>query len=184
MRSIRFALLALAAAVTLKAAPAHAGFMAEPYLGYKMGNYDGGTAASKGDLSGVSIGARVGYAFPVIFVAADYSILPSGSVDWDNGGDTDVTNDQLLIDVGVSLPLIRAYAGYGLMNDFKFDGGAKLTGGSLWKLGVGTTILPFVAINLEYQNAEHDKAELGGLEGDTDAKSNAFMLSVSLPLEW
>ncbi len=181
MRSIRFALLALVAAVSLKAAPAQAGFMLEPYLGYKMGKFDNNGV--KGDLSGVSVGARAGYAFPVIFIAADYSVLASGEVDWDNSalGKSDVTNNQLLLDVGVSLPLIRAYAGYGLSNEFKFDGGSKLKGGTLWKLGVGTTILPFVAINLEYQNAEHDKAD--GVEVD-GVKSNAFMLSASVPLEW
>lgn len=181
MRVLRFALLGLVAAFTLKAAPASAEVLFEPYLGYKMGTFDNN--GTKGDLTGAAVGARLGIAFPVVFIAADYSILSGGEINWDSNalGKSDITNDQLYVDVGVSLPLIRGYAGYGLINDLKFKNGAKLTKGTLWKLGVGTTILPFVAINLEYQNAEHDKAD--GVEVD-GVKSNAFMLSLSVPFEF
>lgn len=181
LRPLRFAVLGLIAAVSLKAAPAMADVLLEPYVGYKMGNFDNNGV--KADLSGTVVGARLGVAFPVIFIAADYSVLTNGELDWDdaNRGKTNLTGSQLFADVGVSLPLVRAYAGYGLINELKPDGSETIKKGDLWKLGVGTTIFPFIAINLEYQNAKHDKQGNNELSGVT---SDAFMLSVSLPLEF
>jgi Outer membrane protein beta-barrel domain len=181
MRSLRFALFGLVAALVMKATPASADALVEPYLGYKMGTFDNNGA--KGDLTGVALGARVGFAFPVVFIAADYSVLTGGSIDWDAAasGETDITGSDLYATVGVSLPLIRAYAGYGVMNKLKPDGSAEIKDGTHIKLGVGTTILPFVAINLDYQTSDWDK------QGDTKidgVKSNVFMLSASVPFEF
>jgi hypothetical protein len=186
LRNCRFLALGLLASLTLLVArPAKAGLLIEPYLGYELGTYSytSITPNENYDFSSANLGARVGYAFPIVFVAADYSVLLGANLKNGPSGSSEgtATGNQLFVDVGASLPLIRFYGGYGLTNTLtqttnSID--AKAEGGTAFKLGVGTTILPIVAINLEYIHSEFDK-----LNGDSAGKSKAnfYMLSVSLP---
>lgn len=170
MRSFRFVLLAALAAVTFTSAPAKAGLLLEPYIGYGIGTI--GEGAGEGDLKAPYLGARVGMTFPILFLAADYMMPVGGEVedaDLDGGGD-------LFAVVGASLPLLRAYAGYGFVRSLKFDGGGELEDGNAIKLGVGTTILPFVAINFEYITGKYE-------EGSAETDSSLMMLSASVPFD-
>ena len=188
MRGLRLLSLGVLASLTLLAArPAKAGLLIEPYLGYELGKYSS-TSLNPNvdyDFSSANLGARVGYAFPVVFVAADYSILLGGNLKNGTQGAVDgtATGNQLFVDVGASLPLVRFYGGYGLTNTFTQTSNStdtKAEGGSAFKLGVGTTILPMVAINVEYIHSEFDKIN-GNSAGKS--KANFYMLSLSLPFD-
>jgi hypothetical protein len=143
-----------------------------------------GTPSSDADLTSGALGLRLGAAFPIVFVAADYSLLVGGSLKSNSGTKFDASGNQLFAEVGAQLPLVRAYLGYGLMNTLQADGNGvsvKYEGGTAIKAGVGTTIMPMFAVNLEYITSTYDK--VGGVS-TSDMKSDFFMLNVSLPLEF
>jgi hypothetical protein len=185
MRGLRLLVLGLATAVTLSSVPAKAGLLLEPYLGYQFGKFkDSSVGGSDADYSGATLGARVGATFPILFIALDYSLPVSGTLKPSGGSNIDVTGGQLFAEVGASLPLIRAYLGYGLSNWYELKASgltAKYEGGTAIKAGVGTTILPMVAINLEYQTQKFDK--VGGVT-TSDYKADLFMINASLPFEF
>lgn len=181
----------LFAVVLLFAAhPAKADLYLEPYLGYGSGELKLGSSTYT--MSGSGIGARVGFSLPIFFVAADYAMgsgkanLKSGS-----GSSGDYSSSDLFAVVGARLPLIRAYAGYGLMNSVtaKGNGADSTLTGTAMKFGVGFSGLPFVAINLEYITETYNKLKSGGAEYDIKsggiidkASAGMYMLTVSLPL--
>lgn len=180
--------------------PAQAGLLLEPYIGYEVGtleaDYTSGGGTLKYDTSGVTFGARVGYTFPAMFwVGLDYSIS-SGDADVDSDPGNNYQSDtgqrsSLFAVVGIDLPiLLRVYAGYGFMNEFKIDDSASSTyTGSAVKVGLGFTSLPFVSLNAEYIMSTYDTFEANGVERDigsapfSDAKQNALMLSASVPFD-
>ncbi len=185
-----FKVLVLTALTTFSvfaASTAKAGLLIEPYLGYELGTLEQQIpilGTFKGDMSTAQLGAKVAFTFPILFIGADYS-LPVGGTIKDQSSSTkyDVTGSQLFVLVGASLPMIRAYAGYGLINVLELKnqvggGTTRYEGGTAIKLGVGTTMLPFVAINLEYILSNYDK--INGTS-NSNGKSNFFMLNVSLP---
>jgi hypothetical protein len=185
MRGLRFLTLGLLVSLTVLAVrPAKANILLEPYLGYELGKFSYATTPSSTsyDFSSAVLGARVGYQFAMVFVAADYDLLLGGNLKNGTNGapDSTVKGSQLFADVGVSLPLIRAYAGYGFVNSLTATANSFDTtsdGGSAFKLGVGTTILPLVAFNLEYIHTDYDKVT----NSTVKSSSNVYMLNVSLP---
>ena len=184
MTGIRtYALMALAALTVLSSVPAKASILLEPYLGYELGKHDSPASNSSFDFSSAVLGARLAYEFPVVFVGVDYMTPLGGTAKQTSGGSTsyDVTGSALYAEVGFQLPLIRGYLGYGLLHDETFKNGAstKFDGGTAVKVGIGTTILPAVAINLEYLNSTYEKANGNTLSSND--KDNYYMLSVSLP---
>jgi hypothetical protein len=186
MRGLRFFALVLVASIgLLTARPAHAAILLEPYLGYEFGKLKySGTPSADFDVTSAALGARLGYAFPVVFIAADYSTLLGGSAKDSAGNKADATGSQLFAEVGAHLPLIRGYLGYGLMNTLELSSNGtstKFENGTAIKAGIGTTILPMVAINLEYITSTYDK--VGGIT-TSNYKSDLFMLNVSLPFEF
>jgi len=187
MRGLRLLTLGLVSTLAMFAArPAQAGILLEPYLGYELGTmtYTGVSPNVNFSLSSAALGVRAGVTFPIIFVAADYSMLVGGKMTQDDAASTkwDATGSQLFAEVGAQLPLIRAYIGYGLMNTLEGTSNGttnKDEGGTAIKVGVGTTFFPLVAVNLEYIMSNYDKYN-GNSPSDT--KSNFYMLNVSLPL--
>lgn len=186
---------ALAVMIGMSSA-AHAGILIEPYLGYEMGDfyykYAGGSTEYKDSLSGVGYGMRLGYKFLLPWVALDYT-SGSGTAKRDSAAsstDQDFTRSSLGAVVGVDLPLIRAWAGYGFSNEATLkgvNGGAdtKIKGNYL-KAGVGLGFIPFVSLNLEYKINEVKKVDLGSGEQDKSAvydsvKNDTIMVSVSVP---
>lgn len=185
MRTLK--LLALSAVLSLgvlSTSTAKAGLLLEPYLGYELGKLDyTGTPSSSADLSSVALGARVAFTLPVLFVGVDYGLPIGGTLKDSSGNKADVSGSQLFAIVGASLPLVRAYVGYGLMTSLesKFSNvTTKYEGGTAFKLGVGTTLFPLTAINLEYINTTYDK--VGGVT-TSNYKSGFFMLNVSIPFQ-
>jgi opacity protein-like surface antigen len=191
-----FAVLAVALGMS---SAAHAGILVEPYLGYEMGDLKYKFAAGNSDqadhtdsTSGMAYGLRVGYKFLIPWVALDYTGGTATVKPDPTGSDYDLTKSSLGAVVGVSLPLIRAWAGYGFSNEITKKGtagnpDAKFKGNYL-KAGVGLGILPLVDINLEYKINDLKKVDLGAGAGDQDKsaiydsnKYDTIMISVSLP---
>jgi opacity protein-like surface antigen len=181
---------------------AHAGILIEPYLGYETGDstykfvssIDPSGTEFKDSLSGVSYGMRLGYKFLLPWIALDYtSGTGTDKVDSKfSSTNSDFTRTSLGAVVGVNLPLIRAWAGYGFSNELTLKGAngtpdTKMKGTYL-KAGVGLGFLPFVSVNLEYKINDIKKVDLGYGAGEQDksavfdsTKNDTIMLSVSVP---
>lgn len=163
-----------------------AGLLVEPVLGYTVGQkldigglkeYDGGR--------GMSYGGRLGYQNGPIQIGADYlkSSIDMNSSDFDENADI----TEWAAFVGMEFPiLLRGYAGY----IFSAEGETELNNvstdlkdGNGFKLGVGLTPLPFLDINLEYRNGTFDKYRQNGVNISQDVDYEAYMLSISLPLD-
>lgn len=157
--------------------------MVEPYLGYSTGTV---TVTSNSDSSSNTkhtlTGVRLGYLSPALFWGALDYVVGVGSKVSTGSNDFDADRSNLFLDIGANLPLIRVWGGYGILNNLviKSTGSsATYSGGSMLKLGVGTTILPLVSLNLEYITGNFGSYP-GGI---TAGKENMTVFSVSLPLE-
>lgn len=150
-----------------------AGVLFEPYLGFEMGS----TKNPGGDMDGTVLGARVAYELPVFFwFGVDYTMSVSQKLKPDNFGNSDAKRSALYAVAGVDFPILfRAWLGYGVMNEIKFDNG-KVDGGDAMKIGVGFTGLPFVSLNLEMINEKFKE------QGGSRFENNSYVFSVSLPL--
>lgn len=180
-----------------------AGIMLEPYIGYESGTqsakykstYSPSPSTDLGGvISGVNLGARLGYDFLGFWAALDYQ-TGSGQIKFDNSSikSSDMNRSTTGLTAGFNFPiLLRVWAGYILKEETKFKGtGTEDTlNGNGYKLGVGYQGLPFFSLNLEYYNRNYtDNA--GSLKnagfnfGDAyaDYKHGTYMISLSLPLD-
>lgn len=177
------------ASILCLSATANAGLLVEPYAGYGFGKFNDKTTPSKGDVSGGAIGARLGGTFTMVFVAADLMTTISGKTKYTSGntGSFDTTNTAVYADVGVDLPVIRAWGGYGIVNNLTIKtpiGDEKLSGGSHFKLGVGFHVIPMLSLNVEYLVDTFKKAKVGALSGTTDTTANEVLLTASVPFSF
>ena len=168
----------IALAVLVSYVPAHADLLLEPYAGYYFGDSDDGS--SKDDVTGPGFGARIGYQSLGFMVGGDFM---TGSWEADGNPKSDITPKVLGVFAGYNFPiLLRVYGVYGLSTKSDVEsssGNFELTGDSI-KLGVGTTILPFVSVNLEYITSTYDEAD--GQALTPEIKQKIYGISVSLPL--
>jgi len=188
---IKQTLVALFALVSLSA---NAGFLVEPYLGYKVGSGDqGGVTPIDYTLNGPSLGGRLGYQFLGLMGGVDYSF---GSIDLEAavtvaGVETKSTSSQDQKDLGVFLGydfpiLLRAWATYYLSSKLTQSNDDENSGGG-YGLGVGFTGLPFVSLNVEYRALSYDEF-FNSSTGQTSTRANKIenkeiLFSVSLPLD-
>jgi hypothetical protein len=191
-QSLRTTGLVCALFISLSALTVKADLLLEPYVGYQVsGAFESKVSGipAKSTSSGAAFGARVGWSLPIVWLAGDVRRV-SGKLKPEGGGTDDSFEEtQLGAVVGADLPMVRAYAGYMLMNELKDTGDGSSFKGSALKFGAGFTGLPFVSLNLEYTMSTYDKVVSAGIEvspeslGLSDLKSNSLMLSVSLPFE-
>lgn len=148
-----------------------------------------GDASSKS--SGTVLGGRIGYSLPILmWFGIDYSFSTGGKYKPDNGAaQGDLTRNDLYAMVGVDLPiLLRAWAGFGLMNSVttkdSTGGESKTKGGTKLKAGVGLGFIPFVSINLEAWNHKGYKLESAGVETTAAlAEDSGVGLGISVPFD-
>lgn len=181
----------VAAALVSVAAPsvARADIMIEPFVGYHAGTVK---VNSDETISGVGYGARLGYEFLLLYGALDYE-ADQGTLST-SGGDASLNGQNIWLDLGVRLPLVRAWVGYGVQNNF----GATISGvtstlkGTGYKAGVAFTGIPLICINLEYRMVTFNTYNAGTGSGDQSLSaagisngtySGAFV-SVSLPISF
>jgi hypothetical protein len=180
--------------LTLGFAPvaAFADLLIEPGLAYRSGTYDGGTAATKGKVSGVGLNARLAYEFTIVFAGLDlgYSF---GTATPDSGSSSDTTAVSVGPVVGASLPMLplRFWLAYYMMDyaTLKSTGTPAydlINNGTAIKVGAGYTIIPLVSVNLDYVTHTYTKSEdkILGVTGDLNPniKGTDIFLSVSVPL--
>lgn len=179
--------------VLMATTTANAGMLVEPYIGLEKGKtaMDAGVLGSADhDTSGAVLGARLGYTLPALFwFGLDYMLTTGGKGAAKNGigaVDYDFTRSDLYVVAGFNFPiLVRAWLGYGVMNEMKTDTSgtsSKLDGGTHTKLGVGFTGLPFVSINLEMYNHAPEKVDGNSFAAGSSLKDAGFLLTASLPL--
>jgi hypothetical protein len=173
---------------------AHAGFLIEPYLGYRSGDLKTTTLSNvsgKEKYTSPVIGARLGWSFLGLWTGFDYEMGTSGESKPESGPSIDVDSSVAYLAVGYNLPVMfRAWAGYGLIAELNRETAStksKIYGGAPVKIGFGYTGLPLVSINFEYFMWEPKKIESGGIKSKisnsySKYELNAMMLSVSIPL--
>ena len=189
-----FALGGVVVIATLVSHQAKADLLIEPYIGAGIGelkaSYSDGSGDLKYNTDGINVGARVALALPIIYFGADFDLQVSQAKVDSNPhsyfGDTSLTSQALFGFVGVHLPLLRAWAGYGVLDrlDFASSNGysARKFSGNAWKVGAGFTGLPFIDLNVEYISSTFtDRPSIGGATFDK-ATQGTVLLSASLPL--
>lgn len=157
----------------------YAGLYIEPNLNYMISgkNKDNTPGGRDSDLSGLQYGARAGMSFTMFSFGVDYT-LGKISAD-DDVTKVDLDTSELGAFARVGLPLLQVYAAY-LFNakaDFTVGGTDGSYKGSGYKLGVGYTGLPFIAINLEYKVIKYDDGSFSPIDSDL----SGILIGVSAP---
>ncbi len=128
---------------------------------------------------GPAFGARAGYGVGPLGVALDF--MTTGTLKEDRNFDGKMTNIGATFMLG--LPIIRFWAGYIFSSQLKLetDGLSGTEQGSGFKLGTGWSIFPLLSLNLEYLMLNYDSMKYDDFQ-DTSRKTNAFLLSLSMPI--
>lgn len=188
------------------ATSAQAGILLEPYAGYFVETFNGTvkntTASQEVKTSSLGLGARAGYALPMIplWFAVDYFMHPETSASFSGNttaaADLKTSRTTVSLDVGAELPAVpvRFWLGYAFMdnwhtnnttNNFETD----WTGTAI-KLGGGYKVIPLLSINLEYTMHTADKYKTAGQPDRSatdvydDPKTSTITLSVSAPFSF
>ncbi len=174
---------------------AHAGVLAEPFVGYSMGTSSvtvvSGTSASS-KTSGAEYGARIGYRFPMGLVLAGEYAGGSGTIKYDSGSADDTYSETAMgLVVGYEHGMYRVWAGYGISDQFtdKQTGGDYVYKGTNLKIGVGIEPIHHLSVNFEYIMPKYTKYTAGGVDTDVSTTyskfdTSAMVLSISAPFEF
>jgi hypothetical protein len=165
------------------ATPARADILLEPYLKYDVTGSDN-INGTNSTLTGPGFGARVGYQALLFFFALDYGIT-NGTVTT-NGSSNSFTQNQAFVEVGVHVPLLRAWAGYGFLDSSTTNTNPNITiSGSALKIGLGFTGLPLVSINLEYTMDTYTQEKYNSTTTSlSSSNGNTVALGVSIPFSF
>lgn len=184
---MKFAQLILLVLAFLMIRPTEAGVLIEPLVGFNANSKievdtAGGEKASGG--MGLGYGGRLGYQNYGFQLGVDYL---NSSIDMDDSEfKKNVDTSEWAAFVGFKFPiLVKVYAGYifSATGETKDQNGGKMdfNDGTGVKVGVGTTLLPFLDINLDFRRGTFSEKKVGGVKTDVDTDYSAYMLSVSLP---
>jgi hypothetical protein len=172
---------------------AHAGFLAEPFLGYESGSTQATTiagASATSSFSGFDYGARLGYIFGKGFwLAAEYT--GASGTDKDSSSSTDYTKTVTSLVFGYDFGKYNIWAGYGFSDKitYKTTSGDLYYSGTNMKIGFGYDLANHVAVNVEYIIPKYTKA--GSAAGEVDISTQlskydapSAVLSVSFPFDF
>ncbi len=178
--------------VTAKAKAAD--FLIEPYAGVGFGELKATYSDGSGDLryktDGLNVGTRLAIQLPIFYFGVDYDLQFSQAKTDNNPhsyfGDTSMTGQALFAIAGIHIPLLRAWAGYGVLDRVNFASNngysSRQFSGSALKLGVGFTGLPFIDLNVEYiASTFTDRPSIAG-STFSSATQGTVLLTASLPL--
>ncbi|MBT3234559.1 MAG: outer membrane beta-barrel protein [Bdellovibrionales bacterium] len=208
----KFLLGSVVVTTLLIAAQANAGFLVEPYLGYRAGTLDivvKNSGASNGEyeytINGSGYGLRAGYGALGFMAGIDYG-LGSITEKFSSGpsitlGDDEYDTTQIGAFLGYNLPIMfRVWASYYFTAELEIPKNNSVTGsdkgdllaGSGLGIGVGFTGLPIISINLEYKSFTYDEFTDGITGVVTTYPSNTIdeitsseiLLSISAPFDF
>jgi Outer membrane protein beta-barrel domain len=196
LRNALFAALFVCAAI-----PARASILLEPYVGYEMTSFSYTQSGNdyKLAVNNPNFGLRLGYSALIFWTALDYSTMSGSSSVSSQPSGSNITapnysRSTLSLDVGVHVPMLRAYAGYAFLNTLtdKTSSPNNTFGGYGLRFGASYTGLPLLAVNLEYWMSTYTTINSGGGDqsiggsGTSVSKASAgtLLLSVSAPFEF
>lgn len=183
----------LASIIIISAATslAHAGFHFEPYLGFAVdGEWDSG--GTKDDVSMTEFGLKMGYQAPSGFQVGGDIQLGAGTYDGLGVGGADMKAGAAAFGLylGYQSPMgLRGYAHYLFASALAFDDTDDTAfSGDGFKLGVGYSVLPWLALNLEYHVMKYDEGK-NNLVSDfvsmsPEHKNNFIFVNVSFPFNF
>lgn len=153
-----------------------AGISIEPIIGYNLGSevqvnngqdYQWGKGIGYGGKFAFENDKTHGLAFGLDFLKSDIDVLKI---------DKNVKTNDLGVYLGYKLPALFKFYGeyiFSSSGDTEIEGAHRYLSGTGWKLGMGTTIIPFLDLNLDYRKITYDKLDFSGV-----------MFSLSLPLHF
>lgn len=153
-----------------------AGISVEPIIGYNVGSeiqvsngkdYQWGKGIGYGGKFAFENDKSHGLAFGLDYLKSDIDI---------SNIDQNVKTDDLGVYLGYKLPAFLKFYGeyiFSSSGDTEIQGRHRNLSGTGWKLGMGTTIIPFIDVNLDYRKITYDKIDF-----------SAVMFSLSLPLHF
>ncbi len=160
---------------------ANAGGFVEPYIGYANSKLEGtfipalGGTSTESKVKGPVLGLRAGYQFVLPWVALEVSQFNGED---DSSPSNDVKGTDIGVTAGLSLPIVRPYAGYVFSS--KTEVGSTEYTGTAMKVGVGFGFLPLVHLNVELINTEFKEIngnDIGVFFSDLKSKTTAFTIS-------
>lgn len=174
--------------ISATASFAHAGFHLEPYLGYALkGEWEQGS--SKDDISMRTFGVKLGYQAPTGFQVGGDIQLGAGTYDNISPLDTDAGTASFGAYIGYQSDMgLRGYAHYHFVSAVAFDTtNDPAYGGNGFKLGVGYSVISWLAINVEYHMMTYSEYK-DDLTTDADLdpkqKDNFVFVTVSFPFNF
>lgn len=151
-----------------------AGISIEPFVGYNLGSqidvtpgkdYNGGTGLGYGGKFAFENDKSHGLSFGLDYLKSDIDI---------SGLDKNAKTDDFGVYLGYKLPAFLKFYGeyiFSSSGDTEVEGRNRNLSGTGWKLGMGTTIIPFIDLNLDYRQISYDNVDL-----------SAVMFSASWPI--
>lgn len=151
-----------------------AGISIEPIVGYNLGSeldvtpgkdYNGGMGLGFGGKFAFENDKSHGLAFGLDYLKSDLDIPDI---------DKNVKTDDFGVYLGYKLPAFLKFYGeyiFASSGDTEIEGRHKHLSGTGWKLGMGTTIIPFIDVNLDYRQISYEKIDM-----------SAVMVSLSWPI--
>jgi hypothetical protein len=163
---------------------ANAGSIVEPYAGALLNSTYSDDNSVKGDITGTTVGARVGFSQMGFMAGLDGRRIFS-NYEPETGADSDYTFSQLGFFVGYEMPIMLRFWGEYV---FSFEGvddddsENKIKKGSGMLFGVGYAFLPFVSVNLEMSNIISTQYADSSGTSDFDMDHKSWVVSISIPL--
>ena len=177
------------------AGTSRAGLYLEPYVGYGTGkdSYNfvqtspsSATVVSDINSKNMNYGGKVGYSFSMLALGADYMAESSGKATGSSVlPDETYTGSYIGAFVNLGLPFVKVSGTYFLSASAKNDDGSGVATfkGSGYKVGLGFTFLPLIAINVDYYVINFDKIDSPGSTFTSFKDDHKMtMVSVSLPI--
>lgn len=170
--------------LSVQAADIKAGVLTEPYAGYFQGETEG-TDLGTADIKSYTYGARLGYQTDGGWnYGIDYS---QGKGKYQATGESkfDYNSKDGGVFIGYSFAAhIKVWASYifkyeSTIKDYGTGGVDVETEGDGFNVGIGIRGIPFVSVNISYQERSVDKID--GVDVGGDNKVKLTMLSLSLP---
>lgn len=174
---------------TLITLSTQAGVLIEPHFGYVLsGNADRGTDKTK--FNGPEYGARLGAQKYGLMGGLDYTHssftykTTAGSI-----GNDDKKHDQVGAFIGYKFPiLVRIWGTYYFYDKTTQTANGANENSGYWtkghgsELGVGYTGLPFLSVNLQYRQTNHDTQSGTNSSLNPTWKTSEVVLGISIPL--